>query len=243
MRSTIAARHARRRRVIRERRIAELRHPVVRRTASGTRRPGRRSPTRRSGCRGGCRSRRSRSRRPDRPSRGSALSATAPACATRRRRSLAARIGHLARDVAQRRAQRRRAAAAEVGTCGRDILIEVRDRAVLEAQRIVLDVLGRADQSPLLRVPRGEDDRALRAPARLHLFGHRARRLEHAHGAAHVVAGAGPPRVAMPADDHDLVRELAAAHDAEGVVDRLDRASSRCRCARTTRAATGPGPT
>jgi hypothetical protein len=57
---------------------------------------------------------------------------------------------------------------------------------------------------------------------RMPAFGHGASRFKNAHGAADVVRGARPPTIAMSADDHQLVRELAAAHHAERVVDRLE---------------------
>ena len=57
--------------------------------------------------------------------------------------------------------------------------------------------------------------------ARLHRVGHGARRLEHAHRAAHVVGRAGTPSITVPPNDHQLVRQLGAAHDSERIVDRL----------------------
>ena len=142
------------------------------RTASDTRRPRRQNPTRRSECRGGCRSRRSRSRRPDRPSPARPCPQPRSPCATRVH-APAVRIGHDARDVAQRRPQRRRSAAAESRSLRGDVLIEVRDGVLRQTQRIVFDVFRRAEQSPLFGVPRREDDRALRPPAALHLLGDR----------------------------------------------------------------------
>jgi len=54
-----------------------------------------------------------------------------------------------------------------------------------------------------------------------HRLGYRACGLEHADRTTHVVRRARPPRIAVPADDHQLVRKLAPANDAERVVDRL----------------------
>ena len=225
MRSTIAAPMLAGRRVILEARIAELRHPgvaVVLRVVHAARR--RRIPTRRSGCRGGCRSRRSPNRRPDRPS-------PVPRCRPPRfARRHSAYTLPLPSGSGTARATSRSAPRSDGdppplkrAPCAATSWLKYATASRLRAQRIVLDVLRRAEQPPLLRVPRREDDRALRADARLQLLGHGVRRLEHADRAAHVVGGARTPRVAVAANDHDLVGKLAAAHDAESVVDRLER--------------------
>jgi hypothetical protein len=44
---------------------------------------------------------------------------------------------------------------------------------------------------------------------------------QHAHRPAHVVRRARTPRIAVRTDDHQLIGQLAAHHDAEGVVDLL----------------------
>src|SRR5690606_6000143 len=112
-------------------------------------------------------------------------------------------------------------AAAEVGTGGRDVLVQVGHAAAHEPQRVVLHVLRATDQPPLLGVPGGEHHRALGTVPRLHLLGDGARRFQHAHRAAHVVARADVPRIAMAADEDHLVGVLAAADDPVGVPDRL----------------------
>ena len=50
---------------------------------------------------------------------------------------------------------------------------------------------------------------------------HGPRRLQHTHRAADVVRRTRSPCIAVRADDHQLVRQLAAADDTEGVVNQL----------------------
>ena len=135
--------------------------------------------------------------------------------------ALAARIGHRARDVPQRLPERRRAATPEAHALRGDVLVEIGDPAFRQPQRIILDVLRGSHESPFFRVPRRENDRTLGTMTRLDRFRNRARRLQHAHGSAHIVCGARSPSIAMSAHHHDLVRKLTAANDAERVVDRL----------------------
>ena len=56
------------------------------------------------------------------------------------------------------------------------------------------------------------------------MFGDGARCLENAHRAADIVRRARAPRVAVATDQHHLVWKLASTHNAERVVDRLQRA-------------------
>ena len=111
----------------------------------------------------------------------------------------------------------------------------------MQPQRVVLHVLRRADQPPLLGIPRGEHDRALRPmPART------ASATARAASSTLTVpltlsAAPGPHASRCAADDHQLVGKLAAAHDAEGVVDRLRAAASRGRRSRGRARAPGPG--
>ena len=131
--------------------------------------------------------------------------------------ALPVRIGNGAGNVAQHRAQRRGAAAAKANALRRDVLIEIRNSAAHESQRVVLYVLGRAHQPPLFGVPRGEHDRALGAMPRLDRVRDGACSFQHAHRAADVVRRARSPTIAMSTDHHHLIGELAATHNAERV--------------------------
>ena len=136
------------------------------------------------------------------------------------------RIGHHTRRRAQQRLERRGAAAAEARTRKRAVFIDVGND--VRAQRILelLDPFRRADEPPLLGVPGREDDgaRGLLAAARERRK--RARRLEHTHGAAHIVARARSPGVAMAADHNPFIWPPTAADHADGVPDLMEGASA-----------------
>src|SRR3954471_16198939 len=90
-----------------------------------------------------------------------------------------------------------------------------------ESKRVFLGKLRRSDQSPFLRVPGGEQDRALWTMARSHELRDAASRFEDARRTAYVVGRARTPGIAMGTDDHQLVGVFASPSDAEGVVDHL----------------------
>src|SRR5690606_25350980 len=101
--------------------------------------------------------------------------------------------------------ERWRATTAERGTGGAYLLVEIRHAVAREHLRLLFHVLGAADYPPLLGVPRAEDD----GPARRHPVARQLAdgtgSLDHAYGSAHIVSGPGAPRVAVGADDHNLI--------------------------------------
>src|SRR5258705_13255592 len=139
------------------------------------------------------------------------------------------RIGHDPRRGAEERLERRGAAAAEGWTGKCAILIEVRDDA--RAQRVLelLDPFRRADEAPLLAVPGGEDDGAGGLLSVTRERGERARRLEHRHGAAHVVARTRSPGIAMTADHDPFIRPATAPDHPDGVPDLMEGAGAALR--------------
>lgn len=125
------------------------------------------------------------------------------------------RIGRV-RDVHGRLSEqvreRRGAADVESGAPGGDVGVEVRDDVVGDEVREVLSVFGGSDESVLLGVPTGEDDRFERSPA----FPHQGpKTFDHLHerrGARDGVSRAHHPCVSMTSHDDNLAPHVSRYH-------------------------------
>ena len=109
---------------------------------------------------------------------------------------------------------RQKAAAVAVG-------VEVHDGVRLQVGAVRLDPLGRSEQRRFFAVPGGIDHRPLRRPALLAQLAERARLFEQHGRAADRIGRAVDPRVVMVAAHDPLVRERAALHLRDDVVERL----------------------
>src|SRR6185503_14089191 len=81
------------------------------------------------------------------------------------------------------------------------VAVEVRDRVAAQLIPVLLRPLRRAQQAPLLAVPRGEDDGACRPPAGLEQRSHRARTFLECYQPRDGILGAVHPGVVMIAVD------------------------------------------
>ena len=108
----------------------------------------------------------------------------------------------------------------EVRAGRRAVDVEIRDRVLAELARVLLAPFGGRGERELLGVPVREHDRPLRTRPLLRERAERSRQLHQRRRAARRIDAAVDPRVAVVADDDELIGRRGAG-DAAG--DRPDR--------------------
>ena len=104
------------------------------------------------------------------------------------------------------------ALAVEIRSRGRRSTLMYATAFCLQLVRELLAPFGRAGEADLLAVPAAEDHRAPRTHALLRQLPERARHLHHRGRAADGIDAAELPRVAVIADHHPLIGQLAASN-------------------------------